>query len=93
MHVVQEVYYPKLSPTRQFYDQCRTTNGGYGGLFSITFWSSPDAKTFYDALTTAKGPSLGTNFTLWLVYLLLDLEVRAYKLQLSICFVGPLRRA
>ena len=61
---VKEVYYPKYSPTRHYYDQCRTPTGGYGGLLSITFWSTSDAIVFFDALATAKGPSLGTNFTL-----------------------------
>jgi cystathionine gamma-synthase len=63
-YVVKEVYYPKYSPTRQFYDQCRTRNGGYGGLLSVTFNSAREAVTFFDALETAKGPSLGTNFTI-----------------------------
>lgn len=61
---VKEVYYPKYSPTRPFYDQCRMRNGGYGGLLSVTFWSTSIAVAFFDALETAKGPSLGTNFTL-----------------------------
>ena len=61
---VKEVYYPKYSPTRPFYEACRTPNGGYGGLLSVTFYSTADAITFFDAMETAKGPSLGTNFTL-----------------------------
>ena len=60
----KEVYYPKYSPTRPFYEQCRNFNGGYGGLLSVTFHSTVDAVLFFDALETAKGPSLGTNFTL-----------------------------
>jgi cystathionine gamma-synthase len=31
---VKKVYYPKYSDTRQYYDKCRTPNGGYGGLLS-----------------------------------------------------------
>lgn len=62
--IVKEVYYPKCSSTRPFYDQYRTSTGGYGGLLSVTFRSKPEAIAFYDALETAKGPSLGTNFTL-----------------------------
>jgi cystathionine gamma-synthase len=68
---VKEVYYPKYSPTRQFYDQCRTRNGGYGGLLSVTFNSVREAVTFFDALETAKGPSLGTNFTISSPYIIL----------------------
>lgn len=61
---VKEVYYPKYSPTRPFYEHCRSRNGGYGGLLSVTFNSMADAIAFFDALDTAKGPSLGTNFTI-----------------------------
>jgi cystathionine gamma-synthase len=42
----------------------KTPNGGYGGLFSVTFHVPADAHAFFDALKTEKGPSLGTNFTL-----------------------------
>jgi cystathionine gamma-synthase len=61
---VKQVNYPKYSPTRPFYDRCRNPNGGYGGLLSATFYSTADAVAFFDNLDTAKGPSLGTNFTL-----------------------------
>ncbi|KAI4165062.1 MAG: hypothetical protein LQ342_001339 [Letrouitia transgressa] len=64
---VKEVYYPLTSPTRPFYDACRNPGGGYGGLLSVTFETAMQAKGFYDALKTAKGPSLGTNFTLRLL--------------------------
>ncbi|KAL8633239.1 hypothetical protein Q9189_000960 [Teloschistes chrysophthalmus] len=65
--LVKEVYYPKYSLTRLFYDEYRTPTGGYGGLLSVTFRTRSTAVAFYDALETAKGPSLGTNFTLRLV--------------------------
>ncbi|KAK5005468.1 hypothetical protein LTR28_007685 [Elasticomyces elasticus] len=61
---VKQVNYPKSSPTRKYYDQCRLPSGGYGGLLSATFHSVADAAAFYDNLDTCKGPSLGTNFTL-----------------------------
>lgn len=61
---VKQVNYPKYSPTRKYYDDCRVPNGGYGGLLSATFHSMGDAEAFYDHLDTQKGPSLGTNFTL-----------------------------
>lgn len=64
MITVKQVNYPKHSPTRKHYDRYRTPNGGYGGLLSATFYSTADAIAFYDNLDTAKGPSLGTNFTL-----------------------------
>lgn len=62
--LVKQVNYPKLSPTRPHYDSCRNRRGGYGGLLSATFFSMGEAIKFYDNLDTAKGPSLGTNFTL-----------------------------
>jgi cystathionine gamma-synthase len=68
---VKQVYYPRDSPTRAFYDHCRLPNGGYGGLASATFHSVEDAALFYDHLETNKGPSLGTNFTLASPFVLL----------------------
>lgn len=65
--VVKEVFYPKYT-TRERYEKCRikTNNreGGFGGLFSVTFTSLSASHAFFDALTCHKGPSLGTNFTL-----------------------------
>jgi cystathionine gamma-synthase len=46
-------------------------NGRFGGLFSLTFTSDAASKAFFDALACAKGPSLGTNFTLACPYTLL----------------------
>jgi cystathionine gamma-synthase len=69
--IVKEVYYPKHSPTRANYDHCRNANGGYGGLLSVTFKNTAQAVTFFDKLETAKGPSLGTNFTLSSPYVIL----------------------
>ncbi|KAL2001247.1 hypothetical protein VTN02DRAFT_1978 [Thermoascus thermophilus] len=69
--LVKEVYYPKYSPTRSFYEDCRNPSGGYGGLFSVTFHSNAEAVAFFDTLEVMKGPSLGTNFTLSCPYTLL----------------------
>ncbi|KAF2660694.1 cystathionine gamma-synthase [Lophiostoma macrostomum CBS 122681] len=68
---VKHVYYPKYSDTRRYYEKCRTPNGGYGGLLSVTFHNKQDAVAFFDNLDTAKGPSLGTNFTLSSPYVIL----------------------
>ncbi|EON67011.1 hypothetical protein W97_06127 [Coniosporium apollinis CBS 100218] len=68
---VKQVNYPKYGPGREFYDHCRTPNGGYGGLLSATFHKPADAIVFLDNLDTAKGPSLGTNFTLSSPYTIL----------------------
>lgn len=69
--LVKMVYYPKCVPSRQFYDACRTPTGGYGGLLSVTFPKQCQAIAFFDRIETAKGPSLGTNFTLTSPYAIL----------------------
>ncbi|KAB8255646.1 pyridoxal phosphate-dependent transferase [Aspergillus pseudonomiae] len=69
--LVKDVYYPKYSRTKKFYDECRTPTGGYGGLLSFTFHKKAHAVAFFDRIETAKGPSLGTNFTLTSPYVLL----------------------
>ncbi|PYH75977.1 PLP-dependent transferase [Aspergillus uvarum CBS 121591] len=69
--LVKNVYYPKLNPSKPLYDAFRTQNGGYGGLFSVTFHSTEEAIAFFDQLEVHKGPSLGTNFTLSCPYTLL----------------------
>jgi cystathionine gamma-synthase len=63
-YLVKNVYYPKYSPSLPLYEAFRTPNGGYGGLFSVTFHSTAEAVAFFDNLEVLKGPSLGTNFTL-----------------------------
>ncbi|CAG8547353.1 6573_t:CDS:2 [Acaulospora colombiana] len=67
---VKKVYYPKyIDP--EIYLQYKTTKGGYGGLFSVTFHSDLASRQFFDALQVAKGPSLGTNVTLACPYTIL----------------------
>ncbi len=79
--VIKEVYYPKYI-TRRNYETCRITQedgedsqgkeeGGYGGLFSLTFTTQEASEAFFDALPCYKGPSLGTNFTLASPYTIL----------------------
>ncbi|KAL9607971.1 MAG: hypothetical protein Q9167_007168 [Letrouitia subvulpina] len=68
---VTNVYYPKGSPTQPLYDACRRTDGLYGYLFSVTFVTPAKAVAFHDALDVAKGPSLGTDFSLACAYTLL----------------------
>ncbi|KAL8837368.1 MAG: hypothetical protein Q9170_002539 [Blastenia crenularia] len=64
---VKHIYYPMFGLTKHIYDQYRKPTGRYGGLLSVTFGTGEEAVVFYNALETAKGPSLGTNFTLRLV--------------------------
>ncbi|KAH6614479.1 putative cystathionine gamma-synthase/beta-lyase [Chaetomium sp. MPI-SDFR-AT-0129] len=69
--VVREVFYPLGSETQEGYDRYRVEGGGYGFLLSVKFERAEQAVAFYDALDVAKGPSLGTNFTLCCAYTLL----------------------
>ncbi|KAL4949726.1 PLP-dependent transferase [Aspergillus filifer] len=69
--LIKGAYYPKYKPTAQFYQDCRTPNGGYGGLLSFTYHKTEAATAFFDPIETVKGPSLGTNFTLVSPYVLL----------------------
>lgn len=63
---IKKVYYPSVSSkeTLTNYETVRNEKGGYGCLFSISFFSENDAIAFYDSLKVFKGPSNGTNFTL-----------------------------
>lgn len=64
---VETVWYPKLvAPLYPKYQK-----GGFGGLMSIHLHAHICQRTFYDSLDVAKGPSLGTNFTLVCPYTLL----------------------
>lgn len=69
--VVKDVYYPKYNPSKPNYEAVRLPDGGYGGLLSIVFTHPQQAQEFYNNMDTAKGPSLGTNFTLCSPYVLL----------------------
>jgi cystathionine gamma-synthase len=69
--LVKRVFHPKINPSRLNYDAFRTADGGYGSLLSVLFHDDAHAITFYDAIETAKGPSLGTNFTLTSPYTIL----------------------
>lgn len=67
---VEKVFYPKGSSTQSIYDRFRLDSGGYGYLFSIQFLRPAAAVAFHDAFHVAKGPSLGTNFSLCSAYTL-----------------------
>ena len=62
--IIKRVYYPPYTPDKPNYDAHLLPGGGYGGLLSITFRREEQAAAFFDAWDVAKGPSLGTNFTL-----------------------------
>lgn len=71
---IKKVYYPRYV-TPEIYAQAQrlptTGKGGFGGLFSVTFVSEAASKAFYNVLGCAKGPSLGTSFTLASPYTIL----------------------
>lgn len=70
--MVKRVHYPKHNPeAKANYDVCKVPGGGYGGLLSAVFHRKADAMVFYDNIATAKGPSLGTNFTITSPYVVL----------------------
>ncbi|KAG1455373.1 hypothetical protein G6F56_007081 [Rhizopus delemar] len=69
---VHKIFYPKFT-CRENYDavKLKTADAGYGGLFSMLLKDEKSAAQFYDNLHCAKGPSLGTNFTLVSPYTIL----------------------
>ncbi|KAM3550618.1 hypothetical protein ARSEF4850_008253 [Beauveria asiatica] len=69
--LVKDLFYPKFNSSRDLYERFRLPQGGYGGLLSVVFHQQVSAQAFYDAMDIAKGPSLGTNFTLCSPYVLL----------------------
>ncbi|RDA90345.1 hypothetical protein CP533_4135, partial [Ophiocordyceps camponoti-saundersi (nom. inval.)] len=69
--LVKSLYYPMFNPSKDHYDAQRQPQGGYGGLVSVVFHRRKQAHAFFDAINTAKGPSLGTNFTLCSPYVIL----------------------
>jgi cystathionine gamma-synthase len=72
--VIKEVYYPRYSSPENYAAMQRfptTGKGGFGGLFSLFFTSDEASRAFYDNLHCAKGPSLGTVFTLASPYAIL----------------------
>ncbi|KAK3989025.1 putative cystathionine gamma-synthase/beta-lyase [Cladorrhinum sp. PSN332] len=68
---VKNLSYPKGSKTQDIYDKLKRPGAGYGFLMSIEFCMEKQAMAFYDNFDVAKGPSLGTNFTLCCPYSIL----------------------
>ncbi|KAG7097884.1 hypothetical protein E1B28_005197 [Marasmius oreades] len=70
---VKDVYFPRWV-TRDEYEICRRPypdSNNYGQLITITFVSTKASEAFYDALQCVKAPSIGTNFTLAVPYVVL----------------------
>lgn len=68
---IAQVFYPTLLPSRKYYDEIKSPEGGYGGLLSFSFHNPSHAVAFFDSLKLYKGPSLGTNFSLACPYAVL----------------------
>jgi cystathionine gamma-synthase len=80
---VETVWYPKyVAPLYPKYQK----NDGFGGLMSIHLHPHICQRTFYDELDVAKGPSLGTNFTLVCPYTLL---AHYHELDFAISYNVP----
>ncbi|KAJ0396415.1 hypothetical protein P43SY_001745 [Pythium insidiosum] len=68
--LVKSLFYPSLDAARGRFDRLRSQRAGpsaagYGPLLSVVLRGGERvARAFYDSLHVAKGPSLGTNFTL-----------------------------
>ncbi|WVQ78716.1 hypothetical protein IAT38_000803 [Cryptococcus sp. DSM 104549] len=72
--VIKRVYYPRWETPENYAHVQRFPTlgkGGFGGLFSLTFTSLAASRAFFDVLGCAKGPSLGTSFTLASPYTIL----------------------
>jgi cystathionine gamma-synthase len=69
--LVERIDYPKYRDWQNYRAFLRA-DGGYGGLFSILLKNADrTAPHFFDALQIAKGPNLGTNFSLCCPYTIL----------------------
>ncbi len=69
--LVDRIYFPEFVTTEE-YNAFRCPDGGYGGLFSLLLKNpSETAPAVFDRLDVARGPNLGTSFTLASPYVLL----------------------
>jgi cystathionine gamma-synthase len=69
--LVERIDYPKYRDYENYRAFLRP-GGGYGGLFSLLLKNAERmAPRFFDALRIAKGPNLGTNFSLCCPYTIL----------------------
>ncbi len=66
---IDKIYYCLSSANEKNYKVAMVDEESYAGLISVTF--NKEFKTIYDNLNFAKGPSLGTEFTLLMPYVYL----------------------
>ena len=69
--LIDKIFYPSVSKSKQYYDDVKKPSGGYAGLMSVIFKDPTDAVCFFNTVRLSKGPSLGTNFTLVCPYAIL----------------------
>jgi cystathionine gamma-synthase len=70
--VIKDVFYPEwITPMNYETFRRPGKEDNFGPLFSMTFISHTASEAFYNALPCAKGPSLGTDFTLACPYTIL----------------------
>lgn len=69
--IISKVFHPSVDKSKVYFDSVKTKHGSYGMLISIVFEKEEQSAAFYDALDLHKGPSLGTNFTLVIPFVLL----------------------
>ena len=96
---VAKIEYPKYR-TPENYRAFQRPDAGYGGLFSMLLKNpEQNSPAFFDALAIAKGPNLGTNFSLCCPYTILahfnELEfvercgISRYLLRVSVGLEDP----
>lgn len=66
---IDEIFYTLQEKYRENYSKLMQDENAIGGLISVTF--KKDFEKIYDTLNFAKGPSLGTEFTLLMPYVYL----------------------
>lgn len=66
---IKKIHAPTHNETAKYYAQLMQNEMAYGGIISLEF--TQDFQTVYDRLNFAKGPSLGTEFTLLMPYVYL----------------------
>jgi cystathionine gamma-synthase len=65
-----QLFYPKQT-SREAYNIVRRARGGFGNMISYVLSTQDQAQKFFDGLESTKGISLGTNFTLNSLYVVL----------------------
>ncbi|MFA7084265.1 MAG: PLP-dependent transferase [Arcobacteraceae bacterium] len=66
---IKKIHAPTLNETSKYYKELMKDENAYGGVISLEF--NLPFQNVYDTLNFAKGPSLGTEFTLLMPYVYL----------------------